>query len=97
MKEFGSIRKIDNLGRITIPIEFRNIFNIKDNDLIEISCSKNEIILKKHDTTTNYDELIKKLITGNNKDKCKTHLVTDKNVLELKKVINEYINNLYDE
>lgn len=45
---FIGTKKIDNLGRITIPISVRRVLNIQDNEQIDIYCGDSEIILKKH-------------------------------------------------
>lgn len=36
MKSTGIIRRVDELGRVVIPIELRNKFNIYEKDPIEI-------------------------------------------------------------
>lgn len=36
MKATGIIRRVDELGRVVIPIEIRNQFNIVEKDPIEI-------------------------------------------------------------
>ncbi len=45
------IRKLDELGRITIPIEMRNFYDMKEVDKIEIIEENNTIILRKHKDT----------------------------------------------
>ena len=47
MKSTGIIRKLDELGRVVIPIELRNKFNISEKDPIEIYVEGSNIILKK--------------------------------------------------
>lgn len=47
MKNTGIIRKVDELGRIVIPIEIRNQFNIIEKDPMEIYVEGSNIILKK--------------------------------------------------
>lgn len=47
MKSTGIIRKVDELGRVVIPIEIRNQFNIVEKDPIEIYVDKSTIVLKK--------------------------------------------------
>lgn len=42
------IRKLDELGRIVIPIEIRNQYNLKAGDKIEIEEKGNKIILRKY-------------------------------------------------
>lgn len=44
----GYLRKIDQLGRIVIPIDFRRIYNIKEGDLVEIEQSEGGVYIKKH-------------------------------------------------
>ena len=43
------VRKIDELGRIVLPIELRQVLNIKERDSLEISLNKNGIFVKKND------------------------------------------------
>ena len=47
MKATGIIRKVDELGRIVVPIELRNKLNINVRDEVEIYVENNSIILKK--------------------------------------------------
>ena len=49
MKSTGIIRKVDELGRVVIPIEIRNQFNIAEKDPIEIYVDGSTIILKKYE------------------------------------------------
>lgn len=48
--EKGVLKRMDSLGRITIPITFRKLIEIdKDTDL-EISCLDNKIIISRADS-----------------------------------------------
>ena len=49
MKSTGIVRKIDELGRIVLPIEIRNTMDIKNRDGIEIFVDEDKIILKKYE------------------------------------------------
>lgn len=49
MKATGIIRRVDELGRVVIPIEIRNKFNIVEKDPIEIYVDGSSIILKKYE------------------------------------------------
>ena len=44
----GIIRKLDKLGRIVIPIEMRNLLEIKYKTPLEIFVEKDRIIFKKY-------------------------------------------------
>lgn len=47
MKSTGVIRRLDELGRIVIPMELRNKYNIKEKDPIEIFVDGSSIVLRK--------------------------------------------------
>lgn len=50
MKSTGIVRKVDELGRIVIPVGLRKKFNIQDNvDLVEIFNDGDMIIIKKYE------------------------------------------------
>lgn len=49
MKSTGIVRKIDELGRIVLPIEIRNTMDIKTRDGIEIFTDEDRIVLKKYE------------------------------------------------
>lgn len=48
MKSTGIVRKLDELGRIVIPIEVRRVLNIDVKDGLEIYTESDTIILKRH-------------------------------------------------
>lgn len=48
MKATGIVRKIDDLGRIVLPIELRRTLGIADKDALEIYVDESNIILKKY-------------------------------------------------
>ena len=49
MKNTGIVRKIDELGRIVIPKEIRNVLSIHSNDDLEIFIDNANIVLKKYE------------------------------------------------
>ncbi|KGA83663.1 AbrB family transcriptional regulator [Lysinibacillus fusiformis] len=48
MKSTGVVRKVDELGRVVLPIELRKTLGIKEKDPIEIFVDGEKIILKKY-------------------------------------------------
>ena len=48
MKSTGIVRKVDNLGRIVLPIEIRKVLDIKEKDSIEIFIDDGRIVLEKY-------------------------------------------------
>ena len=51
MKSTGIVKRLDELGRITLPIELRRSMNISEHDPFEIFTEDNTIILKKYEDT----------------------------------------------
>ncbi len=47
MKSTGIVRRIDELGRIVLPIELRRNFDLAEKDALEIYVDNESIILKK--------------------------------------------------
>ena len=80
MKSTGIVRKVDELGRIVIPIELRNQFQIAEKDPIEIFVDGSSIILKKYEKACLFCGNTKKL--SNYKDK----LICNKCLAQIKKL-----------
>lgn len=70
MKSTGIVRKVDELGRIVLPIELRRTLDIEIKDSIEIYVENNSIILKKYEPTCIFCGNSKDLITFNEKNIC---------------------------
>ena len=49
MKSTGIVRKVDELGRIVLPIELRRTLEIAEKDSLEIYVDGHNIILKKYE------------------------------------------------
>ncbi|MDO4563375.1 MAG: AbrB/MazE/SpoVT family DNA-binding domain-containing protein [Clostridia bacterium] len=60
MKSTGIVRKVDELGRIVLPIELRRTLDIEVKDSLEIYVDGSMIILKKYEPAC--------LFCGNAKD-----------------------------
>ena len=48
MKYTGSVRKVDELGRVVLPIEIRRALNIEIRDAVEITADDSTITLRKY-------------------------------------------------
>lgn len=70
MKSTGIVRKVDELGRVVIPIEIRNKFDIKEKDPIEIYVEGSNIILKKYEPNCVFCGNSKNLVEYNGKLIC---------------------------
>lgn len=70
MKSTGIIRKVDELGRVVIPIELRNKFDIAEKDPIEIYVDGSSIVLKKYEPNCVFCGNTKELISYKDKLVC---------------------------
>ena len=48
MKSTGIVRKVDELGRIVLPIEMRRTLGVNTKDVLEMYREKDSIVLKKY-------------------------------------------------
>ena len=51
MKATGIVRKMDDLGRVVLPVELRRTLDISDGDALEIYVEGSSIVLKKYRPT----------------------------------------------
>ncbi len=49
MKSTGIVRKVDELGRIVLPIELRRTLDIEERDALEIYLDGDKIVLQKYE------------------------------------------------
>ena len=71
MKSTGVIRRVDELGRVVIPIEIRTQFGIDEKDPVEIYVEGSSIILKKYEQSCIFCSSTKKLLEFEGKIICK--------------------------
>ena len=70
MKSTGIVRKMDDLGRVVIPIEIRNQFNIAEKDPVEIYVDGSSIVIKKYEPNCIFCGNTENLINYNDKLIC---------------------------
>lgn len=71
IKSTGIVRKVDELGRVVLPIELRNKLGIQEKDPLEIYVDGSSIILKKYESNCIFCGGSKDLIEYNDKLVCK--------------------------
>ena len=74
MKSTGVIRRVDELGRIVIPIELRRNLDIGEKDALEIYVETNHIILKKYEQSCIFCGNSNDINNFKNKNICKSCL-----------------------
>lgn len=81
MKSTGIVRRIDNLGRVVLPIELRRNFDIDKEDPVEIFVDDNYIMLKKYQPACIFCNDAKDVINFRGKNICKNCLAEMKEKL----------------
>ena len=71
MKSTGIVRKVDELGRIVLPIELRRTLDIAIRDELEIYMENDRIILQKYEPTCVFCTSSDGLVTHKGKNICK--------------------------
>ena len=74
MKSTGIVRKVDELGRIVLPIELRRTLNIAVKDSLEIYVEGSTIILKKYEPACIFCGDAKDVINYKGRNICRTCL-----------------------
>lgn len=74
MKSTGIVRRVDELGRIVLPIELRRTLNIAEKDSLEIYVDGSSIILKKYQPACIFCDGAKDIISFKGKNICLTCL-----------------------
>lgn len=69
MKSTGIVRKVDELGRIVLPIELRRTLDIGEKEAVEIYVEGDSVVLRKYESSC--------IFCGNAKD---IQLFKDKNI-----------------
>ncbi len=70
MKSTGIVRKVDELGRIVLPIEMRRTLDIAERDSLEIYVDGENIILKKYQPACIFCEGSRDIINYKGKNVC---------------------------
>ena len=70
MKSTGIVRKVDELGRIVLPIELRRTLGIEEKDRIEIFVDGESIILRKYQPACIFCDNAKDIINSHGKNIC---------------------------
>ncbi len=70
MKSTGIVRKVDELGRIVLPIELRRTLDIAERDALEIFVSEDTIMLKKYQPACIFCDSSKNIINYKGKNVC---------------------------
>ncbi|MBR2781934.1 MAG: AbrB/MazE/SpoVT family DNA-binding domain-containing protein [Oscillospiraceae bacterium] len=70
MKSTGIVRKVDELGRIVLPIELRRTLDIAEKDSLEIYSDGSSIVLKKFENACVFCGSTKEIVHYKGKNVC---------------------------
>ena len=82
MKSLGTVRKVDELGRIVLPIEARKRLGLDAKDPVEIFVEKDRIVLKKYEPACIFCGDANNIVMYKEKRICKNCLAELKNCEE---------------
>lgn len=71
LKSTGIVRKVDELGRIVLPIELRHTLDIEPRDSLEIYVDGNTILLRKYHPTCIFCEDSSDVVSFRGKNVCR--------------------------
>ena len=84
MKSTGIVRRIDELGRIVLPIEIRKNLSLASRDAVEIFVNEDTIVLKKYEPACIFCGSL------DNASLFKGRIICDKCLAELRKTDGDY-------
>lgn len=71
MKSTGIVRKVDELGRIVLPVELRRTLDIAEKDALEIYVDGSSIVLKKYRPSCIFCDSIRDVVMFKGKNICR--------------------------
>ncbi|MFR1888368.1 MAG: AbrB/MazE/SpoVT family DNA-binding domain-containing protein [Anaerostipes caccae] len=75
MRSTGIVRKLDELGRITLPIELRRNLDIEDRGALEIFVDDDTIILRKYNPADVFTGEMNELVEYKGKKVSKSSII----------------------
>lgn len=70
MKSTGIVRKVDELGRIVLPIEMRRTLDIAEKDALEIYVEGENIILRKYQAACVFCDSTRDVVSFKGRNVC---------------------------
>lgn len=70
MKSTGIVRKVDELGRIVLPIELRRTLDIAERDELEIYLDDDKVVLRKYEPSCIFCSSSRNLVTYRGRNVC---------------------------
>ncbi len=71
MKSTGIVRRLDELGRIVLPIELRRVLDLNEKDPVEIFVEEDRIILRKYQSSCIFCGNVNDVVKFKDKNVCR--------------------------
>ena len=75
VKSTGIVRKVDELGRVVLPIELRRNLDINEKDALEIFVDDDKIVLKKYEPADIFNGSMEDLVDYKGKKVAKQTII----------------------
>jgi len=70
MKPIGIVRRVDELGRIVLPIELRRTLDIAERDELEIYLDDDKVVLRKYEPSCIFCASSRELVSYRGRNVC---------------------------
>lgn len=70
MRPTGIVRKVDDLGRIVLPIELRRTLDIAERDELEIYLDDDKVVMRKYEPSCVFCASTRNLVEYHSKNVC---------------------------
>ncbi len=70
MKSTGIVRKVDELGRIVLPVELRRTLDIAERDELEIYLDDDKVVLRKYEPSCIFCAGVRNLVNYHGRNVC---------------------------
>lgn len=70
MRPTGIVRKVDDLGRIVLPIELRRTLDIAERDELEIYLDDDKVVMRKYEPSCVFCASTRSLVNYRGKNVC---------------------------
>lgn len=70
MKSTGIVRKVDELGRIVLPVELRRTLDIAERDELEIYLDDDKVVLRKYEPSCIFCDSPRDLVSYHGRNVC---------------------------
>lgn len=72
MRSIGVVRRVDELGRVVLPMELRRTMDISEKDSLEVFVDGDRIVLRKYQPACIFCGEVRNIVSFHGKNICKS-------------------------